>query len=515
MDRTPRHRDPIWPIRLAVAAATFLALFGITVAIGGDRSGFAGSTGDSLSEVPRWLLVPLINLAQVSLGFLTLAFVAMLVATREWRRIGAGIAAGLLTGVGLLLINAFSADGFIQLRTPDRVLLGSGAAFPSLIGVGVTAAVVLADKPWCGVMQRRLGVGIIVLGVSARLLVSLTEPFLLLSVIALAWATARVITAAAGVPDPRPHPDEVVAALERFGIDSREIAADEEAPIDTFGYFVRGGGSRRFYVKIVHRVGWRSLGLVRLYHSLRFVDPADAQPFRTLAYRVEHEALCNLKAASDGVPTARVAVLTAFGPDAMLLAYEATEVRLLSHLDDEELTDELLYRVWEAVAALRDTRTGHRQLRMAAFVIGENQAVQIVEFSAAQLGAAPSVLGTDLAELLASLAARVGPEPAVRTALSVLGVSVVASALPHLQPLALSRVTRHELADGCGIEELTETVQQAVGVAGDAVRFTRLERIKPSTIAIWATSAIALFALVPQLLGSSDVWSQIADADLW
>ncbi len=515
MERTPIHRDPIWPTRLAVALAAFLASFAIATAVGGDRSGFAASTGDALSQLPSWLLTPLITLAQVSLGFLTLAFVGLLVATREWRRTGACVAAGLLTGLGLLVIHSLSADGFIHLGAPDQPVMGTGAEFPSLFGVGVIAAVVLADRPWCGLLQRRVGLGIILLGASARVLVSLTEPFLLLSVVALAWVMARVVTAAAGVPDPRPHPDEVLAVLERFGIDGEEIAPDDSAPIDTFGYFVRGAGTLRFYVKIVHRGGWRSLGLVRLYHSLRFVDPADAQPFRTLAYRVEHEALCNLKAASDGVPTARVAVLTGFGPDAMLLAYEAENVRRLSNIDNEELTDELLYRVWEAVALLRSTRTGHRQLCMSSFVVGEDQDVRIVEFSAAQLGAAPSVLGTDLAELLASLAARVGPEPAVRTAVSVLGVSVVASALPHLQPLALSNQTRHELADGCGIEDLTETVQLAVGVAGDAVRFNRLERIKPSTLAIWATSAIALFALVPQLLGSSDVWSQIADADLW
>ena len=48
----------------------------------------------------------------------------------------------------------------------------------------------------------------------------------------------------------------------------------------------------------------------------------------------------------------------------------------------------------------------------------------------------------DRAELLASLASIVGPEPAVAAAVRVLGPADVAAALPFLQPLGLSAATR-------------------------------------------------------------------------
>lgn len=508
------RRDPAWLARIGLAAVAFVLTFGLAIGAGGDRSGFADRAIAALDQVPAWAVTALVSTVQVVFGFLTVAFFVTLFTSKSWRRVLTAFGAGAITAASIVVVWALSGTDFIILNAPDHALSGTGAAFPSLIGVGVLAAMVWTDRPWRGPFESRAAVVVITAGAITRELVSLTEPLVLLSVLAVAWLASRVVSAAAGTPDPRPEPADVAHALERFGISLRDITPDGRNMTDVFGYRARSLDGRPYYVKILHREGWRSLLIVRIYRALRFVDPVDSHPFRSLGYRVEHEALCTLKAASDGVPTPRISVVTPFGRGAMLLAFETGDFRLLSLLDDDELTDDLLYRLWEAVAELRATRTAHRQLRLSSFVTDVDSNVQIVEFSVAQLGADFDALGLDVAEMLSSVGARVGASRAVRSARAVLGVSTLAGALPYLQPLALSDLTRREVAASCGIDEIASEVRRVVGIAEEAVLLSRLERVRPATLAIIAASTVGLAFLVPQLLGSTNVWTQMAHADL-
>lgn len=508
------RRDPAWLARIGVAAIAFTVPFAFAVGVGGDRSGFADRASAALEQAPEWAVTSIVSTVQVVFGFLTVAFFVTLASSRRWRRVLTALAAGAVTAASIVTIWAISGTDFIILNAPDRPLSGTGAAFPSLIGLGVLSSMVWTDRPWRGQFESRAAVVVITVGAITRELVSLTDPLVLLSVLAVAWLSSRVVSAAAGTPDPRPDPADVAQALERFGIHLRDVVPDGRNVTDLFGYRARTVDGRPYYVKILHRGGWRSLLIVRIYRALRFVDPVDSHPFRSLGYRVEHEALCTLKAASDGVPTPRISVVTPFGRGAMLLAFEAGEFRLLNVLDDDELTDDLLYRLWEAVAELRATRTAHRQLRLSSFVIDTDSKVQIIEFSAAQLGADFDALGLDVAEMLSSVAARVGATRAVRSARAVLGVSTLAGALPNLQALALSDLTRREVAASCGIDAIASEVRLAVGISEEAVQLSRLERIRPATLAIVATSTVGVALLVPQLLGSTNVWTQMAHADL-
>ena len=75
----------------------------------------------------------------------------------------------------------------------------------------------------------------------------------------------------------------------------------------------------------------------------------------------------------------------------------------------------------------------------------------IADFSFSELAATRQQMDLDVAELLASLAALVGEDRAVSTAVEVLGAEGVAPAVPLLQPLALSAGTRRAVARQDGL----------------------------------------------------------------
>jgi len=71
----------------------------------------------------------------------------------------------------------------------------------------------------------------------------------------------------------------------------------------------------------------------------------------------------------------------------------------------------------------------------------------LVDFGNAETGAGDAALGSDVAELMASLALRADPRLVVASAVDQLGADAVQAALPGLAPLALSSVTRVQLRE--------------------------------------------------------------------
>jgi glycosyltransferase 2 family protein len=264
-------------------------------------------------------------------------------------------------------------------------------------------------------------------------------------------------------------------------------------------------------VKVVSRESWAVLFPGRIYRSLRFRELGEERPFASLRHRVEHEALCALKAHSDGVPTPRLAVVTHFPHDAMLLAFDAPQLRSITELEPHERGADLLAKVWQTVVALRKSHTVHHRLNGDFLMFDDHCNVVLFDFSAAELGATERAMSSDVAEVLAITAARLGVETAVAAAVEAIGPDAVAFALPRLQPLALTRSTRAAVKEvGC-LDELKEEVQRVTGATSRPIE--DLERIKPRTVITVVMAALGLWVLVPQVLGAGDVWGSLRTAD--
>ena len=516
-------RSPVTATRLAASLLIVVVIY-LTLRNAAELD-FAAAFRDLLAGAPHWLVSGVVGVCQIA--FLAPAALGLLaqIALRRFARVGRMLLTAVVCAAGLVAMSALVGDAVLPLLPlPNDVTgpgaaglvgrsgYGIGAAFPTTMDLGVIAAWMFIDRShWSG-RWRWIGRLILGFGVLAQLGVSFAHPANIAAALAIAAASALLVQLALGVPNTRPRGRTVGEILQRLG--HRPTSVERFAGFSGFaGFSVQLAGGRRLFVKIVSRDSWAALLPVRMYRAVRFRDVGQDRPFRSLRSAVEHEALCSLKAYSDGVPTARLAEIAEFPPDSMLMAFDARPLQSLRNLPPERRTPALVTQVWSIVAALQESHTVHRHLNADALLVDEHDNVVLVEFSAASLGVVGSAISTDVAEVLAATAPLLGSEQAVRYAIAGVGPEAVAAAIPRLQPLALSAPTRAAVkAAGC-LDQLREEVQRATGA--DSVPIAELERIKMRTIVTIAMSAVALWALIPQLVGMGSVWGQLRDANWW
>jgi len=514
-------RSPVTAIRLL---GSWVVLVFTYVALQGESDGqFAAGFGDFLASIPRWLVSGIVGVCQIAfLVAAILGFLSQLV-LRHFMRVGRMVLASAVCALGLYGMSKLVGTSTLPLMPPRAPPgagfevtglsgYGIGAAFPTTLDMGVIAAWMFIDRVHWSERWRWIGRFVLLLGIVARLGVSLADPATIITAIAMAAAASSIVQLILGARNSSPRAAAVGEILERLGY--------HLSSVERFGGFHGFAGFRvylddgqQLIVKVISRDLWASLLPVQLYRAARFRDIGQDRPFRSLRSAVEHEALCALKARSDGVPTARLAVIAEFPPNAMMMAFDSLPRQSLSELDPARRTPQLLASVWAIVAALQRSHTVHRRLNADALWVEDDGTVVLVGFAAASLGVVGSVLSTDVAEVLAATAAPLGVPRAVEAAVAGVGPAAVAAALPRLQPLALTPRTRAAVkATGC-LDELRDEIRRVTGA--DDVPIAELERIKTGTVVTIAVVALALWSLIPQFLGIGSLWGELLRANWW
>ena len=523
---TPRYlRTPISLVRLVTAAGLAAAL---ASRLNAQRQNHAASVlRDALASTPRWLANGIVGASQLGVLIpVALGLVALLL-ERRWRRLGRDVLAAAFTIGALALLLAWRRSGGLPILPPSGPRLAGGAGpidhavrdsgygigslFPTGLDAGVIAALVMMDaenwrsgrRPWRWALLAALVLG--------RLGVGLAHPASVLAVMLSAAAAVQLTRAILGIPDSRPDATEVAAALNELGIGVDEVTPS--VALGAFqGYGLRAGG-RRMFAKVAHRDAWASYAPVRLLRSARFRDAAVQHPLRSLRADVEHEALCSLKARADGVPTPRLVEVVERPGGAFILLFDDEGYRPIGTDLSAEQRRRIVDGLWRVVASLRAGRIAHRRLSGEAVLADAEGRVIAAEFTHATIGARPDDLAADVAEVLVSSAAMIGPVPAVAVALDHVGADALATALPRLQPLALTAGTRATVKRTDTLDVLRSEVQRVTGAIDAPI--AELERVRPRTLVMIAALAVAMWSLVPQLIGSSGVWSAIGDANWW
>ena len=98
----------------------------------------------------------------------------------------------------------------------------------------------------------------------------------------------------------------------------------------------------------------------------------------------------------------------------------------------------VLREAWRQISLLHDARIAHRDLRLANVIVGADGLVRIVDFGFAEETASERRMAMDVAEFLTATALQFGTDEAIGAAIVVIGPAALASALPFIQPLALS-----------------------------------------------------------------------------
>ena len=518
----PYVRSPVTAIRLLGALVVLGFMY---VALNGtDGAQFATDFGDLLGSIPHWLVSGIVSVCQIAFLVATiLGFISQIV-LRRFARVGRMLVAAVVCIAGLVAMSKLvgtSALPLVPRRNPGAGTgfeatglsgYGIGAAFPTTLDMGIIPAWMFIDRGLWPDRWRRIGRFVLVLGIAARLGVGLADPTTIITAIAMAAAASSLVQLILGAPNTSPRAAAVGEILERLGY--RLFSVERFGGFRGFaGFRVYVEDGQQLIVKVISRDLWTALLPVQMYRAARFRDVGQDRLFRSLRSAAEHEALCALKAHSDGVPTARLAVVAEFPPNSMMMAFDAQSRVSLSELEPSRRTPELLQSVWAIVDALQRSHTVHRRLNDEALWVNDEGDVVLVGFASASLGVVGSALSTDVAEVLAATAAPLGVERAVESAVAGVGAAAVAAALPRLQPLALTPRTRAAIkAAGC-LDDLRDEVQRVTGA--DDLPIAELHRIKTGTVVTIAVAALALWSLVPQFLGVGSLWGELQRANLW
>jgi undecaprenyl-diphosphatase len=252
--------------------------------------------------------------------------------------------------------------------------------------------------------------------------------------------------------------------------------------------------------------------LYRAYRFVRLRRLGDSRPAASLRQAVEHQALVGLMAEQAGVHVPHVERVAEAHDGSALVAMHLVNGRSLEQLPGEEVTNDMLDRLWTDVERLHRAGIAHRSLRTANVMMDESGVPWIVDFSFSELAATDRQVAIDVAELLASLAALVGPERAVDRATAVIGPEGIAPAVRLLQPLALSVATRRAVK---GHEDLLgRTRAAAAASSGEPLDdLARVERVRPRTLLMIAVLTGAFYFLLPQLAQVNGAWRAFKTAN--
>ena len=517
----PHHREhirsPVDILRLIVALVVVVT--GVFVANVFDSSflGLSEDGASSLSGLPQWVRqIPATALAIAVLSSIVGALLWALATTRYRRFImlltGVVLAGALSLAVGEAIYavvdgpvrDAFDTppEGWRLRVAGDRIRPGDPVLAAAIAVLGVSTSWLRRS------LTQRLAVVVAGYIVTSSLIAEV--PALgVLSDIGLGLMVASGVLLVFGRHDLAPNKDEIHDALESVGVDIIEL---DHLDVDARGsapWIGTSAAGERIFVKALGRDERSADLMFRAYRWFRLRKTGDHHPFVSLHRAVEHEALVSLQARALGVRTPRILGVTDAGVDGMVLAYEAIDGRSADQVED--ISDDALESIWTMVSLLHSKRIAHRDLRLANVSIDGAGGPWLVDFAFSELAAADQELGTDVAELLASTAAVVGVDRAVRAAHVTSGVDELSRALPWLQPLALSAATREPIGKD-GIEAIRTMLIERCQMPAEEP--AKLQRIDTKALFIIASLVLSSWFLVPQLADIDNIWEQVRTASV-
>ncbi len=227
---------------------------------------------------------------------------------------------------------------------------------------------------------------------------------------------------------------------------------------------------------------------------------------------VEHESLVNLLADRAGVPVPNLKAVGNASAEIALIAFEGGGIPL-QDIDEDELTDELLIGVWNALGTLHAANISHGQLRAGSVRVVEGRPV-LFDLGLGSLAPGPDELAGDIVELLFSLGLLVGSTRAAETAFECLGSDSLVEALPYLQVPAVSAVSRRQTDKPKRIvAELNDAVLRLTGA--EKPERVPLRRVSLKSLAMLGLILLVGSALIPLIteVDYAEIWGVLETAD--
>jgi uncharacterized membrane protein YbhN (UPF0104 family) len=244
----------------------------------------------------------------------------------------------------------------------------------------------------------------------------------------------------------------------------------------------------------------------RVWQWIRLRGPVRRRSFFSLRRTVESEVLMAMAVEAAGIRTPRLRSARQVDQDTALLAYDHLDAPCLADLPDRAWTPALHHGVWALWQHLRARQLAHRELTTDHLRLDPSGCLWLTDVGYGEITAEDMLCRLDGAELLVSIALRVGPGRATEEAVDALGPPTVASLLPLMQPILFSEDTtkalRRHRAAGDRADVVGAIRDRIVALHPEAdVQPVSLERVRPRTLLSVVGGAVAFYLLATQLTG--------------
>ncbi|HEY8215776.1 MAG TPA: lysylphosphatidylglycerol synthase domain-containing protein [Acidimicrobiia bacterium] len=377
--------------------------------------------------------------------------------------------------------------------------------FPT-VRVAIAVAMVIVASPHLTRPVRRVGQVLVALLALSAMYLGRAYPTDLVGAIVLGWGVAAAVHLAFGTPDRRPTVGQVHGALAHLGIVAADLHPAAHQPVGR-AVFVGDTDDGRVRVTALGRDEADAQLIARAWRYLAYRDTTPTL-FPTRRQQVEYEAYVELLARDAGVAAPRVVVAGA-NRELALLVEEIPAGPLLADVGTSRVTDALLRRIWQELAELHAARVAHGALDARHVVVGERGRPVITGFEAASTTAGGGPMARDVAQLLGTTSALVGPQRSLRAARAVVGDDALDDALPLLQAPVMTGATRDEL-DAGALGELRE--RGARMLRRDPPELRQLYRVHPRSILMAVAALLAVGFLLSRIGDPADFWNSVRDA---
>jgi undecaprenyl-diphosphatase len=419
------------------------------------------------------------------------------------------VAAGTLAWGLALIINDILGSRPVPavLLTDPRVL--AGFAVPDA-RVAIAAALCAVSGAYLGSLARTFAWALTMLVGVADVALGHHLPLDAFAGVFLGWGVGVLFRLLWGAPGQKTSEEVVRQTLLLSGLAPMRVTAVSHRRRGPLEFAVDSATGDVLRVKVVLRLHRRAGPWHRLRRMLASLDTQGEPRLSTAQHEADHEAFVGLLAERAGVRTPPVVLACRTEHGSPLLVRKQIAGRRLPQLADVD--DALLAEIWAQVATLAEARIAHHDLRANNIFVDTDGRPWLLDFTFGQAGAEPARSAQDLAEALVSVTAVVGVERAVTSACRALTADQLEAALVYLQPLALPRGIRKQLAGG---RYLLVELREALADRIDRPLPSFRSPVRPMTVAGLLLGGAAVYLLAPQLSSMSAVLGLLSQANRW
>jgi glycosyltransferase 2 family protein len=458
----------------------------------------------SVSEIVAVLTPTQANLVYLAYGvaILALPFIILvsLIVARQWKLLGAYVAAAAIAGLALSITNAGIAAPQWHFDLSERLDSLPSQFVDDPRWIAMLAAVLTVSGPWLPARWRRWWWALLLAFVPIHLVISAVVPARSLFGLAVGWFIGALVVLVVGTPGLDVPLEGAVRAMARRGCMVYELKVLR--PTGAGPLIMQASCEDKQTTTVMEMYGPHQRGggvLVQLWHKVRFRDRETAPLHASLRRAVEHRALMAI--AIGQLKVANISTIAVAALERSWTLYAHTPARGTPIGDCTAAIP--VSQVWESLRELHDCQISHGDLR--ASEITADETVLFGGFDSAEYGATEAQLRSDIAQLLVTTTHLYDAPSAVRAAIDAFGKDTVLSASRRLtkaavpprirhsvrEPKAIMAAARDEVMSQTRVDEIrTETV----------TRFTRGQLIQLVLLIALVYVAYPFISSVPTFL---------------